>query len=168
MRALFIPIAGVLLLALTQQARAQRSATRPPVAAVPELDKIQNNYLLNCGGCHGEKGVSNSRLVPELRDQVGYYLNSSSGREYLVRLPNVAFSTMTDRELTEVLNFMVFTLGGPSVPAHAAPFTPPEVARLRKRPLNDVSLLDYRRRLVARLIERHRGSAALRVYGSDP
>jgi cytochrome c553 len=146
---------------------ARPHAQTPAFAPVPKLDKVASDYLLNCGGCHGENGASNSRLVPNLRDQVGYYLNSATGREYLVRLPNVAFSTMTDQELADVLNFAVFGLGGSSVPARATPFTPTEVARLRKRPLNEVSLIDYRRGLVARLIAQHHGSAALRVYGTD-
>jgi mono/diheme cytochrome c family protein len=165
---LLTALVGAPVLVAAQAVRAQGLAPSPPTHAIARLDKVQSNYLLNCGGCHGENGVSNSRLVPELRDQVGYYLNSAVGREYLVRLPNVAFSTMTDRELTDVLNFTVFTLGGSSVPARATPFKSSEVARLRKRPLNEVSLIDYRRGLVARLIEQHHGSAALRVYGADP
>jgi mono/diheme cytochrome c family protein len=165
---MFAAFLGALLLVPAQHPRAQTLAPTASAAARPALDKVQSDYLLNCGGCHGENGVSNSRLVPELHDQVGYYLNSASGREYLVRLPNVALSTMTDQELADVLNFTVFTLGGRSVPARATPFTPAEVARLRKRPLNEVSLIDYRRSLVARLIEQHHGSAALMVYGTDP
>jgi mono/diheme cytochrome c family protein len=165
------PAAATLALIAVQslaQSRAQSLAPSPPAPAVAQFTKVQSNYLLNCGGCHGENGVSNSRLVPELKDQVGYYLNTAAGREYLVRLPNVAFSTMTDQELSDVLNFTILTLGGASVPAHAAPFTAGEIARLRKRPLNEVSLIDYRRHLVDELIEHHQGSAALRVYGTDP
>jgi hypothetical protein len=139
--------------------------TRPPT--VPLFTRPQSNYLLSCGGCHGENGVSNSRLVPDLRDQVGFYLNIPEGREYLVRLPNVAFSIMSDQELTDVLNFMVFHIGGASVPAHSAPYTIAEVARLRKQPLNEVSLVDYRNRLVDVLIGQHQASQKLRVYGSD-
>jgi hypothetical protein len=75
---------------------------------------------------------------------------------------------MSDQELTDVLNFMVFRIGGDSVPpAHAAPYTIPEVARLRKQPLNEVSLVDYRKRLVEMLIGQHGASQKLRVYGSD-
>ena len=139
----------------------------PTPPAVPTFTKPQSNYLLACGGCHGEHGSSNSRLVPDLRDQVGYYLNTREGREYLVRLPNVAFSTMSDRELTDVLNFMVFQIGGASVPAHTAPYAVAEVARLRKQPLNEVSLIDYRTQLVETLLSRHQGSLRLRIYGSD-
>jgi hypothetical protein len=138
---------------------------RPP--AVPTFTKPQSNYLLGCGGCHGENGVSNSKLVPDLHDQVGFYLNIPAGREYLVRLPNVAFSIMSDQELTDVLNFMVFRIGGASVPAHTAPYTIAEVARLRKQPLNEVSLLDYRQRLVETLIGEYHAPQKLRVYGGD-
>ncbi len=88
-------------------------------------------------------------------------------RGALVRLPNVAFAIMSDQELTDVLNFMVFRIGGASVPAHTAPYSIAEVARLRKQPLNEVSLVDYRKRLVEMLIGQHGAPQKLRVYGSD-
>jgi hypothetical protein len=140
-------------------------AGAPPSPPVPQFTRAQTNYILGCGGCHGENGITNSRLVPDLRDQVGYFLNTPQGREYLVRLPNVAFSTLSDADLAEVLNFMVFTLGGTSVPAKAAAYTPAEVAPLRRRPLNEVRLLEYRARLVDNLIAQHGASLRLRVYG---
>lgn len=162
MRALLVAVALIPSLA---QMSGSMAETRP--SAVHAFTRPQSNYLLSCGGCHGENGISNSRLVPDLQDQVGFYLNIPEGREYLVRLPNVAFSIMSDRELTDVLNFMVFRIGGASVPAHTAPYTIAEVARLRKQPLNEVSLVDYRKRLVDMLISDHGASQKLRVYGSD-
>jgi mono/diheme cytochrome c family protein len=159
-----LPAAVGLIWSLTQM-NGSLAQTRPPT--VPVFTRPQSNYLLSCGGCHGENGVSNSRLVPDLRDQVGFYLNLPEGREYLVRLPNVAFSIMSDQELTDVLNFMVFHIGGASVPSHSAPYTIAEVARLRKQPLNEVSLVEYRNRLVDVLIGQHQASQKLRVYGSD-
>jgi cytochrome c553 len=139
----------------------------PLRGAIPTFSKPQSNYLLGCGGCHGENGLSNSRLVPELHDEVGYFLNTTAGREYLVRLPNVAFSTLSDRDLADVLNFTVFRLGGVSVPAGARPYTEAEVGRLRQRPLNEVSLIAYRKQLIDALITRHQGSERLRLYGGD-
>jgi mono/diheme cytochrome c family protein len=140
-----------------------------PLAAerIPTIPKPAADYLLNCGGCHGTDGVSNSKLVPDLRNQIGYYLRLREGREYLVRLPNVAFSMLSDAELADVLNFLVFRMGGASVAEGAAPFRAGEVARLRRRPLNEVSLTEYRTRLIDELIAHHRASARLRVYGSD-
>lgn len=160
MKAPLVVVCAVMAFTDTHGASAQT-----PLA--PQFSKPQSNYLLGCGGCHGVNGVSNSRLVPELRDQVGYFLNTPEGREYLVRLPNVALAALTNRELAEVLNFMVFTIGGASVPANARSYTSAEVARLRKRPLNEVSLLGYRSQLIETLIAQHRASPRLRVYGSD-
>ena len=123
-------------------------------------------YLLGCGGCHGEQGVSNSKLVPDLRDQVGYFLNVPDGRGYLVRLPNVAFYTASDAELANILNYMVFTIAGSSTPARTKPFTAAEVGSLRKHPLNEVSLLAFRNQLIDTLTAKHRAAESLRVYSA--
>jgi len=80
--------------------------------AEAQIPTARGNYLLSCGGCHGLEGVSNSNLVPDLKDQVGFFLNLPEGRDYVVRLPNVAFSITTDEALTGLLNYVVFILGG--------------------------------------------------------
>lgn len=153
---------GVILCALST-----RTCTAAPPAAIPSLPKPQADYLLNCGGCHGLNGVSNGRLVPDLQSQVGYFLRLHAGREYLVRLPNVAFSAMSDGDLAEVLNFIVFQMGGSGPAGGAARYRAAEVAALRRRPLNEVSLTEYRGRLVETLIRRYGAPAALRSYGND-
>ena len=130
------------------------------------LDKPQSDYLLGCGGCHGPQGHSNPRLVPDLHNQVGYFLLTDEGRAYLVRVPNVALYTASNEELAAMLNYMVFTLGGTGVPAHAKPYTAAEVARLRKAPLTEVSLIDYRARIVEDLIGKHQAPESLREYGT--
>jgi mono/diheme cytochrome c family protein len=124
----------------------------------------QGDYLLNCGGCHGFHGVSNANLVPILKDLVGYYLRSPEGRAYLPRLPNVAFSTLSDQRLAAVLNYVVFEIGGNSAPVGAKPYDAAEVGRWRKQPLNEVVLSQYRLQLVENLISRHQAPAELRVY----
>jgi mono/diheme cytochrome c family protein len=131
------------------------------------LAKPYSNYLLGCGGCHGIDGISNARLVPQLRGQVGYFLTTKTGREYLVRLPNVAFYTASDDELAQMLNYMVFTIGREGVPANAKAFTAGEVAKLRKSPLTEVSLIDYRNRLVEDLIANHGAPSSLRLYSTS-
>jgi mono/diheme cytochrome c family protein len=124
-------------------------------------------YLLSCGGCHGESGVSNPVLVPDLKDQVGFYLKIPQGRRYLVQLPNVAFSMNSDEQLAALLNYVVFTLGGDSAPRDARPYTAREVATLRRTPLTEVSLLQVRKQLVDTLIEKYNITSALRRYGED-
>jgi len=135
---------------------------------VKSLSLVQGDYLLNCGGCHGFNGVSNAKLVPSLKDLVGYYLRTPQGRAYLPRLPNVAFSTLSDQKLAAVLNYVVFEIGGNSAPVGAKPYDAAEVGRWRKQPLNEVVLSQYRLQLVENLINQHHASAELRVYGEDP
>jgi hypothetical protein len=89
------------------------------------------------------------------------------GRAYLSRLPNVAFSTLSDEQLAAVLNYMVFEIGAGSAPPGARPYVATEVGQWRKRPLTEVTLSAYRRQLVETLIRRYRAPAALRGYGAD-
>jgi mono/diheme cytochrome c family protein len=155
----------VLLVAASQgpgRGGARAAELLAPVAAP------RSHYLLGCGGCHGYEGVSNSKRVPTLKGLVGYYLNFPAGRAYLPRLPNVAFANLDDEQLAGVLNYLVFDIGAGSAPAGATPYTAPEVGRLRKTPLTEVSLLAVRRGLVDTLIARYGAPAALREYGDDP
>jgi hypothetical protein len=122
------------------------------------------DYTLACAGCHGFQGVSNPSLVPNLKGLVGYFLNVPEGRAYLSRLPNVAFSTLSDAQLAAVLNYVVFDLGGASTPAWTAPYRTAEIAKWRRQPLTEVSLTQYRGRLVEDLIEHHGAPQSLRGY----
>jgi mono/diheme cytochrome c family protein len=139
------------------------------LAAQPtdRLTGARGDYLLNCGGCHGFQGVSNPKLVPSLKDLVGFYLRTPEGRAYLPRLPNVAFSTLDDRKLAAVLNYVVFDIGGDSAPAGARLYSASEVGQWRKQPLTEVTLSKYRQQLVERLITQHDAPSALRVYGDQ-
>jgi hypothetical protein len=117
-----------------------------------QLTTLQSDYVEHCSGCHGMQGNSAPAEIPVLRDRVGYFLCSREGRDYLIRLPNVAYSAITDnQELAEMMNFVVFGLGGNSAPKGAKPFTAPEVARLRGRALSTESLRKARASIVAKL-----------------
>ncbi len=136
-------------------------------AEMAPIARDRADYLLNCGGCHGLDGVSNSTLVPDLKNQVGYFVALPEGRRYLGRLPNVAFTTLSDRDLAALLNYAVFTLGGESAPRGAKPYGAAEVAALRRQPLTEIQLFDYRKKLVEELIENHNATPELRLYGKD-
>ena len=104
-------------------------ASSLPLAAAAEDGRVP--YLMGCVGCHGEAGVTISQRVPDLKDQIGYFLHLPEGRAYLVRLPNVAFAPISDKELADMMNYMVFTLGGSSAPKDARPYSAAEVGKLR-------------------------------------
>ena len=130
-----------------------------------QLTRAQWIYLERCGGCHGIQGRSAPKLVPSLRDQIGYFLCTPETRAYLIRLPSVATAPVPDDVLADLMNFVVFQLGAADK-ARGEEFTAAEVAKLRAQPLKDVSLAGYRAELVERLISDCGAPTSLREYSS--
>ena len=115
----------------------------------PELTTPQSDYVEHCSGCHGMQGDSAPADIPVLRDRIGYFMCTREGREYLIRLPNVAYSAISDnQQLANMMNFVVFGLGGASAPKGTKPFTAAEVAKLRTRALATESLIEARAEIV--------------------
>jgi hypothetical protein len=136
----FLLLAGTILI----QARAQAQDR-----GVMNMSVAQSDFTENCGGCHGFDGDSAPADIPVLKDRVGYFMCSKEGREYLIRLPNVAHSRITDpQELADLMNFVVFAIGAHSTPKDAKPFKAAEVAALRKQAMTTISLIDERARVV--------------------
>ncbi len=122
-------------------------------AELTELTGPQSDYVEHCSGCHGMQGDSYPADIPVLRGRVGYFLCTKEGREYLIRLPNVSYSAIPDdQQLADMMNFVVFGLGGPSVPRGAKHFTAAEIGSLRKQPLATTSLVDARNRIVGAMV----------------
>jgi hypothetical protein len=122
-------------------------ADEPTTVAAAELGRKQ--YIENCGGCHGIEGTTSTARVPLLRDRVGLFLCSRQGRDYVGRLPSIALSRISDNAvLAELVNFVIFNLGGTSTPIGALPYTAEEIASLRKRPLTTASLNEIRRDVI--------------------
>ncbi|PCD02088.1 cytochrome C [Sphingomonas spermidinifaciens] len=127
------------------------AAALPSWEAPPAVQAAaRSDYIEHCGGCHGVAGSSAPARVPELRGRVGWFLCTTEGRDYLIRLPNVAHAPIDDPEaLAALVNYVVFRLGGESAPAGARAFDGAEVAVLRRSPIVRASLLRERARLVA-------------------
>lgn len=133
---------------------------------VSRLRPVQVAYLTSCGGCHGVEGVSAPKVVPTLRHLTGSFLCTRQGRQFIVRLPDVALSSLSDRMLTKVMNWVVFDMGAPVAGgSKARRYTVAEVARLRREPLTQNGLTPYREQVVARIEARCAVPAALNVYG---
>jgi hypothetical protein len=73
----------------------------------------------------------------------------------------------TDGALTGLLNYVVFTLGGASVPKGTKEYTLSEVSNLRRKPLTEVSLAQMRQQMVRILIDQYHATTDLRRYGED-
>lgn len=124
-----------------------------------------SDYVEHCGGCHGIQGDSAPAEIPVLRNRIGYFLCTPEARAYLLRVPNVAHSRLTDNaQLAELMNFAVFRLGGASVPAGAQRFTAAEVAEQRGHALSTASLKRARAVAVESVIRACKAPAALRLF----
>lgn len=107
----------------------------------------KEDYVLHCRGCHGPEGAGAEGAVPSFRGQVARFLAIPGGREYLVRVPGVSQSELSDARLATLLNWLVREFDAPDLPADSAPYTELEIARIRRPPLVDVE--SVRRRLLA-------------------
>jgi mono/diheme cytochrome c family protein len=148
------------LLALTAAAQ----SPRPQPDALP-LDRVQTQFVLRCGGCHGVEGRSPPANVPQLRGTATYFLCTAAGRDYAARLPNVAQSPLSDRELAEVMNYVMFNLADGKTPAASRPYTAEEIGALRRRPLTGAELGARRTRTVLDLIRTCGAPKELLRYG---
>ena len=62
---------------------------------------------------------------------VGYFLHSQEGREFVIRVPGVATSSLADDELTEMMNWLLLNFSAQELPDPFVPFSTEEVAALR-------------------------------------
>lgn len=105
------------------------------------------NYLLHCRGCHLADGRGVPPEVPTLVNVIGRLVALEGGREYLVRVPGVAQTSLSDQDLAAVLNYVLYELNAATLPPKFQPFTTEEIARYRSRVLADPGR--ERRRLIS-------------------
>jgi hypothetical protein len=110
------------------------------------------NYELQCMGCHLADGSGESGRVPSVRGTLVPFSMISPGREFVLRVPGVAQSPLTDAEVAAVLNWMARNLSDAPLPAEFRDYTAREVRAVRGRPLPQVSAARQK------LLERVQGS----------
>ena len=89
------------------------------------------NYTIHCQGCHLADASGLDGEVPRMNNFVGYFLHSREGREFVIRVPGVATSSLADDELTEMMNWLLLTFSAQELPDPFVPFSTEEVAALR-------------------------------------
>lgn len=112
----------------------------------------RTNFILRCVGCHGMDGAGSEKGgIPDFRNYVGAFSRDEAGRTYVMHVPGVVNAGLSDAEIAEVMNYVMTTFGGPSLPDDYRPFDTAEVGRLRAVPVEDV--VAFRRELAASLAE---------------
>lgn len=118
-----------------------------PGVASPQ--RAWQHWALNCQGCHRPDGTGSEGTAPSLAGTVAKFLNVPGGREYLARVPGVATSGLSDENLAEVMNWMLFHFDAGHIPAGFSPYTAEEMGRLRVHPLR-IEASQMRRDLLKR------------------
>jgi mono/diheme cytochrome c family protein len=106
-----------------------------PPAGVENAQRAWQHWTLNCQGCHRQDGSGSPGTAPGLAGTVARFLAVPGGREYLGRVPGVATSPLSDADLAEVMNWMLWRFDREHIPATFQPFTAAEIGALRQRPL---------------------------------
>jgi hypothetical protein len=97
------------------------------------------NYQLRCMGCHLPDGSGQPGRVPSIRRSLVLFSASPEGREYVIRVPGVAQSPLSDEDTAALLNWMARNLSDIKIPAGFADYSQAEIHRMRSHPLAQVS-----------------------------
>jgi mono/diheme cytochrome c family protein len=122
-------VLALLLPALSAQ------ATEPP-----NPQRARLHYLQYCVGCHGADGSgAPDKGVPAMNGLLGRFMQVPGGREYLVQVPGVMNSPLNDRDVADLMNWLVPRIAPPTAATLlASPYTASEIARLRQTRPADV------------------------------
>ena len=121
------------VLAAANESADEQNGTAP--AGVENAQRAWQHWTLNCQGCHRPDGTGSDQTAPSLAGTVARFLSVPGGREYLSRVPGVAASALSDADLAEVMNWMLWRFDKEHLPADFQPYTAAEIGQLRTRPL---------------------------------
>ncbi|MCY4428087.1 MAG: hypothetical protein OXC05_13825 [Halieaceae bacterium] len=79
--------------------------------------------------------------MPPLKNLPGSVLATAVGREFLVQAPGSSQSSLSDAELAELLNWILFNFSEVELPKSFSPYTAGEVGRIRANPVVDIGKL---------------------------
>jgi hypothetical protein len=102
---------------------------------VENAQRAWQNWTLNCQGCHRLDGTGSATTSPSLAGTVAKFLWVPGGRDYLGRVPGVATSPLSNADLAELMNWMLWRFDRKNLPVSFEPYTAAEIGQLRTRPL---------------------------------
>jgi mono/diheme cytochrome c family protein len=113
-------------------------------------------YLQHCSGCHLPDGSgAPTKGIPSMRGLLGQFLQVPGGRAFIVQVPGVMNSALSDADIANLMNWLLPAVSAPTLPAELAPYTAQEIGRLRaSRPADILALRQTLTRQMERLQER--------------
>ena len=115
-----------------------RAVVRSNSSSNAPTSSARSLFVLHCAGCHGldGSGVADAQ-VPDIRN-LDVFLKVQGGREFILKVPGVMGSGLSDQDVADVMNWLFFNLVTLQ-PKNFALFSSAEVAESRINPLNDVA-----------------------------
>jgi len=107
------------------------------IPVVAHADPPAQLYMLNCWGCHRPDGEGIPGTAPPLKGAVDF-LRVPGGREYLISVPGVALSPLSNQQAAEVMNWILKSFSKDRVPAGFKPYTAVEIAKVRTTHMLDI------------------------------
>jgi mono/diheme cytochrome c family protein len=105
----------------------------------PITSSVRSLYVVHCAGCHGMDGAgAKAANVPDVR-RLGNFLRIDGGRAFVISVPGVMGSGLSDQQVADVTNWLLATMAKGSVPEGHQPYDAAEVQRARAVPLVDVA-----------------------------
>ena len=114
-------------------------------------DRARVNFALYCAGCHTMSGKGSPGIVPDLGEYLGQFAQNPESRAFLVQVPGASSSPLSNAELAEVTNWILYTMNAEQLRKDFKPYTTAEVAKYRENPLLDV--IPVRDMLVEKIVE---------------
>lgn len=125
----------------------RQAETRADAPSVAVTTSVRSLYIVHCAGCHGRDAAGSTvGNVPDMR-RLGQFLQLEGGREFVIKVPGVMGSGLSDQQVADVTNWLLQTLATGSASAGHLPYEAAEVRRARETPLLDVAAA--RERLLA-------------------
>lgn len=95
-------------------------------------DRPRLNYVQYCSGCHLPDGSGSPAFgVPSMRGLLGQFLQVPGGRQFIVQVPGVMNSALSDADIAALMNWLVPAVSAHTLPAKFPPYTAREIAQLR-------------------------------------
>ena len=107
------------------------------IPVVARADPPAQLYMLNCWGCHRPNGEGIPGTAPPLRGAVDF-LRVPGGREYLISVPGVALSPLSNEQAADVMNWILQSFSKDRIAADFKPYTADEIAKARMTHMLDI------------------------------
>ena len=89
-------------------------------------------YKLHCEGCHKPDGSGHIGFVPTFVDSIGAFVHVKEGRDFIIKVPGVSQSELSNRDIAELMNWLLVAYDPDGLPDDFVPYSEAEVEHRRR------------------------------------